>query len=225
MPNISRARGAGGAGANMLMLGKYVFDRGVHKLGKPSGHRAFRQATFFPIWRTLDDLDYDAADQVDLGATGASFFWDNLHCAYHDNLQTPGFSSAGCQVVCGHPMSATRGNKPETGPWKAFIESAYGGTQQRFTYLLFSGFEAIGAARTGPLSQSVRFGSEGALVKAVQKKLIAAGYPLPTADGTFGRDTLEALMAFQVKAFGPSSADGVVGQNTASALDVQLPPL
>jgi hypothetical protein len=93
LPNIRAARARGGIGANMLMLGKYRYERGVHKVGRPSGHRAFRQAEFFPVWRSSDDLDFDLDDKPDLDG---DFVFDNLHCAYHDNLDTAGFSSAGC---------------------------------------------------------------------------------------------------------------------------------
>lgn len=224
MANIIAARARRGVGANMLMLGRYSYDRGVHKIGRPGGHRAFRQAVFFPVWRTSDDLDYDLADAPDLDG---DLVWDNLHCAYHDNLDTPGFSSAGCQVVCGHPKSPARQNKPETGPWKRFIENAYGGTQTRFTYMLFGGAEAamVAGKPAEQIKQSVRFGSSGPLVEAVQTALIAKGYELGSADGDFGRDTIEALMAFQTREFGTGKADGIVGPNTAAALGIALPTL
>lgn len=224
MANIIAARARRGVGANMLMLGRYSFVRGVHKIGRPGGHRAFRQAVFFPVWRTSDDLDYDLADAPDLDG---DLVWDNLHCAYHDNLDTPGFSSAGCQVVCGHPKSLARQNRPETGPWKRFIDTAYGGNQARFTYMLFGGAEAamVAGKPASKVRQSVRFGSSGALVEAVQTALIAKGYELGAVDGDFGRDTIEALMAFQTREFGTGKADGIVGPNTAAALGVALPTL
>jgi hypothetical protein len=68
--SIENARRAGGTGANMLMLGRYGYRKGVHRAGKPRGHRAFRQAMFFPVWRTVDDLDFDFNDRLDLGTTG-----------------------------------------------------------------------------------------------------------------------------------------------------------
>jgi peptidoglycan hydrolase-like protein with peptidoglycan-binding domain len=224
--NVRAARAQAGIGANMLMLGRYRYERGIHKAGRPSGHRAFRQAVFFPVWRTSDDLDYDLADMADLDG---DLVWDNLHSAYHDNLDTAGFSSAGCQVVCGHPRSAARGNRPETGPWKRFIENSYDapGGQRKYVYLLFSGAE-VSMVATKPadqIRQSVRFGSSGALVKEVQTALLDKGFDLGIADGDFARTTIEALMAFQTREFGRGKADGVVGPNTAAALGVDLPTL
>jgi peptidoglycan hydrolase-like protein with peptidoglycan-binding domain len=224
--NVRAARARAGIGANMLMLGRYRYEQGIHKAGRPSGHRAFRQAVFFPVWRTSDDLDYDLLDTADLDG---DLVWDNLHSAYHDNLDTAGFSSAGCQVVCGHPRSAARGNRPETGPWKRFIENSYGapGGQRKYVYLLFSGAEvAMVATRPADqIRQSVRFGSSGALVKEVQTALLNKGFDLGIADGDFARATIEALMAFQTREFGRGKADGVVGPNTAAALGVDLPTL
>ncbi|MBR3927540.1 MAG: peptidoglycan-binding protein [Clostridia bacterium] len=62
-------------------------------------------------------------------------------------------------------------------------------------------------------------GMTGADVKEMQNKLIEAGYALNTygADGDFGRETEEALKAFQ-KASG-LTPDGVYGENTKKALD------
>ncbi len=224
---IIDAKSAGGRGANMLMLGRYRYQKGVHKAGSPNGHRAFRQAMFFPVWRNRDDLDFDLDDLLDLGASAGSFVFDNLHCAFHDNVDTAGFSSNGCQVVCGQPMSARRNNKPETGPWKAFIANAYDGEsdQEKFSYFLFSGAEAkmLSSMPDEPVSRLLRFGSSGDLVFKAQTALQAEGFDFLNPDGNFGRDTLTAVMSFQAREFGTGSADGVVGPNTADALGVAWP--
>lgn len=227
---VQKARSARGIGANMLMLGAYAYDRGVHKVGKPTAHRAFRQGMFFPVWRNTDDLDYDLADRLDTsGRTPDAYPWDNLHCAHQDNLDRPGFSSNGCQVIAGRPSMPANGNRPETGPWKVFVENAYGKDaqgQKRFPYLLFSGTE-VGMAFSrpdGPLSRSARFGSSGPWVARVQEALQTQGFSFLTADGDFGRSTLEAVMGFQAQEFGPGQADGVVGPNTAGALGIDWPP-
>lgn len=217
----------GGEGTNTLMLGRYSYVRGVHKAGKPSGHRAFQQAIFFPVWRTADDSDFDLDDRLD---NDGGIVADNLHCAYHDNLLTSGYSSAGCQVVCGRPKAPQNGNQPETGPWKRFIDNAYGATaplQERYAYLLFSGTELamVALKPDSDLLQNVRFGSQGALVKTVQQALKDKGYPLDTPDGKFGRDTLEAVMRFQIAQFGKGKADGIVGSNTGGALGLTMPTL
>ncbi|MBA4010945.1 MAG: hypothetical protein C0481_03690 [Phenylobacterium sp.] len=228
---IQSARASGGIGANMLMLGRYGYDRGVHKAGKPTGHRAFRQGMFFPVWRNADDLDFDLADRLDIsGRVPDQYPWDNLHCAYHDNVDTPAFSSNGCQVVAGRPTMPANGNLPESGPWARFVANAYGvdaSGQAHFPYLLFSGTEAglVSAKPQSSLTRSLRFGSQGEWVTAVQNALRTNGFPFLEADGDFGRDTLESVMGFQAETFGASQADGVVGPNTAGALQIPWPPI
>lgn len=128
-----------------------------------------------------------------------------------------------------HPKSSARQGKPETGPWKRFVENAYDALsrQPRYIYMLFSGIE-VAAAATLPdshIMQSLRFGSTGDLVHKAQECLIAKGMPLEVPDGDFGRATIEAVMAFQTREFGRGSADGVIGSNTAQALGFSLPML
>ena len=224
---IASAQASGGIGANMLMLGRYRYQRGMHKGGQPNGHRAFRQAMFFPVWRSRDDLDFDLDDKLDLGASPASFVFDNLHCAFQDNTDSVGFASNGCQVVAGQPRSPRRNDKPETGPWKRFVDNAYGADgQDVFGYLLFTGAEAarLAAAPAG-VSKLLRFGSSGDLVAEAQTALRREGFDFLGVDRDFGRDTLRAVMSFQTREFGPGSADGVVGPNTAEALGITLPKM
>jgi len=227
LPNIIRAKEQGGSGTNMLMLGRYEHEKGIHKPSKPGGHRAFRQATFFPVWRTVDNLTFDLSDKLDLGSDSGDFVWDNLHSAYTDSLDGA-YSSAGCQVVCGLPRSAARDNQPETGPWRTFVENAYALQQNRFVYLLFSAEELAlldKAENAKDMPQVVRFGSSGQPVKDVQTALAGKGILQSEADGEFGRDSLRALMAFQTRSVGPAVADGVCGANTAALLGVTLPTL
>lgn len=221
---MQQAKAAGGAGANMLMLGRYRYARGVHKAGAPKGHRAFRQDMFFPVWRSADDLDFDLQDKLDLGSSLTDYVWDNIHCAHQDDPHSQGFSSNGCQVVAGQ-IRLKDGEKLEIGPWKRFVESGYVGVQSKFDYLLFSGSEALLASDppSQGLARSVRFGSSGEWVEAVQGALHREGFEFLTLDGGFGRDTLDAVMAFQRREFGPGKADGVVGPNTAAALELAWP--
>lgn len=219
--NIQKWVGKGGAETNMLMLGKYLYQKGRHKDGKPGQHRAFRQAIFFPVWRSNDDLDYDQHDILD---NDGGFVWDNVHCASNPNLDVPKFGSAGCQVVAGIPGKPDHG---ELGPWKKFIDHAYHGPamgQKVFEYLLFSGFEVARLADQpdATLARTCRFGSEGDDVRRIQERLRALDYPgfldPDAVDGVFGRTALEAVVAFQRKTFGV--ADGVVGPQTAEAMGV-----
>jgi lysozyme family protein len=224
LPNITNAKANGGSGTNLLMPGRFEHERGMHKPGKSSGHRAFRQASFQPVWRTADNLDYDLKDRLDFGSGPGDFVWDNIHCAYYDNPET-GYSSAGCQVICGLPQSPSRNMAPETGPWRAFIDSAYGTKQTRFVYLLFTAEElsSVDKVDDTALKQVVRFGSSGALAKKVQQALVNQGDLKDTPDGNFGRLSLMALVAFQRRQFGAGAADGVCGEITAAALGVPLP--
>ncbi|MBK1865900.1 glycosyl hydrolase 108 family protein [Aestuariivirga sp. YIM B02566] len=222
-PNIERAKQKGGTGTNMLMLGRFEHEKGVHKANKPGAHRAFRQATFFPVWRTADNLTFDLADKVDFGGQDGTFVWDNIHSAYTEDLA--GFySSAGCQVICGLPQPSGS-NRPETGPWRTFIDNAYGIKQKRFVYLLFSAEELAFLEAAEDASQVVRFGSTGPLARDVQNKLTERGLLQKKADGIFGRASLSALMTFQAKTLGPVAADGVCGAQTAESLGIVLPPL
>ena len=228
---IASARQHNGIGANMLMPGKYAYERGVHKVATLRAHRAFRQGMFFPVWRSSDDLDFDLRDRLDTAGIDPDHYpWDNLHCAHHDNLDTPGYSSNGCQVVAGRPTMPLTGNKPETGPWARFITNAYGPDAQgqtRFAYLLFSGSEAGMFANQpdGAFKRSLRFGSAGEWVVKVQQALRGEGFPFLETDGGLGRNTLEALMAFQGREFGAGTADGIVGTNTAGALGIEWPTM
>lgn len=110
--NVGRARERGGRGTNMLMRGLYRYEKGMHKSGKPTGHQAFRQATWFPVRRTRDDLDYDCDDSVDFSY---SYVWDNLHCGWKLDPSDEGFASAGCQVVAGYPQEQKIGPRADDG--------------------------------------------------------------------------------------------------------------
>ncbi|WP_412094685.1 peptidoglycan-binding domain-containing protein [Bacillus haynesii] len=61
-------------------------------------------------------------------------------------------------------------------------------------------------------------GSSGSQVKALQKRLIAAGFSLPKygADGSYGNETVQAIKALQKKA--GIEVDGIYGPATEKAL-------
>ena len=78
--------------------------------------------------------------------------------------------------------------------------------------------EAIASAvRAVSNAGTLRKGSRGDAVKALQQKLIALGYLSGSADGLFGDSTAKAVMAFQ--AAQSLTADGVAGSATISALN------
>ncbi|POR40053.1 peptidoglycan-binding protein [Methylobacterium sp. V23] len=221
---IAAAR-RGGAAANMVILGFHRYAKGQHKSGQPRGHQAFRQASFLPVWRTRDDDDYDLDDSIDLGAGKDTYFWDNLHAAFHDTPRTPGFSSNGCQVVAGYPTT-NDGSHIESGPWAHFRQNAYehANGQTSFAYMLVEGsaVERLSSASDDEISQVVRYGSSGSLVTAVQRALVSRGCKNPI-DGQFGRETLRSLFDFQKATLGTDKADGVVGPTTAAELGLTLP--
>lgn len=59
---------------------------------------------------------------------------------------------------------------------------------------------------------TVKYGSRGADVTYLQKRLTAKGYGVGAVDGIFGNKTLEAVKAFQVE--NNLAVDGIVGVNT-----------
>ena len=67
------------------------------------------------------------------------------------------------------------------------------------------------------MTDTLRNGSRGDAVKALQEKLNSLGYNSGTADGIFGAKTEAAVKQFQ-KANG-LTADGIVGKKTLAALD------
>ena len=172
--------------------------------------------------READDADYEGDDRLVYESA-----FDNLHCARHLYPSKPGFSSLGCQVVAGIPGGKTSRPGGEKGPWKAFVDAAYELEQTRFRYALFDEGETLrtvelGADRRTP---TVRFGSTGDLAAHVQEGLIAAGHYVGEArvDGVVGFETLLAIRDVQLKAFGPTAVDLVVGPMTAKELGISWP--
>ena len=64
---------------------------------------------------------------------------------------------------------------------------------------------------------TILFGSTGAYVRLLQSILNQIGYNAGTVDGIFGRQTQQAVLAFQRN--NGLAADGIVGPNTWAALD------
>jgi Putative peptidoglycan binding domain len=77
---------------------------------------------------------------------------------------------------------------------------------------------ANGSSFTLPEGTKLRLGEgDPALVRQLQQTLVTAGYDPGAVDGTFGQRTEAAVTAFQQD--NGLSADGVVGPDTASALN------
>lgn len=220
---VSKSVSKGGAGANQLMTGYYKdYRKGVHKAGSPTGHDAFRQVSSHPIQRTTDDLDFDNDDRVEYENPN-----DNIHAGWCMGINSTQYASAGCQVLVGYPQCQKRGNQPATGPWKVFKKNAYDISQKSFGYILLDGREAFRIASAGStkVSARLRFGSQGNLVKKLQKALQTKSFYEGNIDGDFGERTLRAVLKFQTASFGPNADDGIVGPQTAAALKISWPDL
>ena len=216
---IDAAAARMGEGANVLARCKVSYTRGVHKQGTPTAHQAFRQDGYFPGTRSRDSVVGDDDDYFD---TRGTIFWDDLHAAWSSGPSKDSYSSAGCQVVAGIPSSPKTGGRPDSGPWATFRANAYARKgQSRYVYALFSAGDLARVNGSDPAARSeisLRFGSEGDVVVAVQQKLAEAGYDPGPANGQFGRRTLQAVLAFQLHSMGAAGVDGVVGGQTFSAL-------
>lgn len=216
--SVQRGVRRGGEGVNQLCVGLHPgYTKGFHKQSNAERrHRALRMERKLPIQRSADDADFDADDNVEFEAP-----FDNIHCGWTASVQTPKYSSLGCQVMVGFPRPV------ESGPWKNFIEAIYAVPQQTFSYALFNGTEALFTA-TAPapvgLPLVLRYGSldtNGAtLVNDVQQALQARGFLTAAPDGQFGFKTLSAVMAFQRTVLGRAAVDGIVGPQTGAALGI-----
>ncbi|MDR1563870.1 MAG: peptidoglycan-binding protein [Oscillospiraceae bacterium] len=78
------------------------------------------------------------------------------------------------------------------------------------------------AATTTTASGSLKLGSRGDEVKALQKRLIELGYLTGSADGVFGQGTEDAVKAFQQRA--GLTTDGVAGKGTLAKLNAKDAP-
>lgn len=230
VPHISAIQshlGKNGKGVNRLASGYFGNVPGLqdHRYFKGNHgwdrHLAFRNESRLPIWRTADDTDYEGDDRLEFGVV-----FDNLHCARQLNESAPDYSSYGCVVVAGKAgESGAKKITSELGPWKKFLQNAYGVDQQRFVLAVFEENEAlrtasIGVGQRGP---TVRFGSRGELVERIQRGLAAKGFGDVSPDGLFGHQTLMALRHFQLQIFGKSGVDLIAGGATAEALGVPWP--
>jgi N-acetylmuramoyl-L-alanine amidase len=68
---------------------------------------------------------------------------------------------------------------------------------------------------------SYKFGSSGDQVKEIQRRLKDWGYYFGAVDGNYGKETENAVIAFQKKH--GITIDGIVGSQTAEKLGVSLP--
>lgn len=219
---IERARAAGGQGANQILPGLLRFAKGKHpRSGNRPQQDAFVQDSDFPYQRTADDLDYDEQDPILFDRPG-----DNIHCAYRETPNTPGFDSEGCLVVAGFAKRQRDPGSQDVGAWPRFRDAAYGSGQRTFLLILANGREAEAAAVASPdtLPLRLRFGSRGEPVRAVQSALVKLGLLRKTdIDGEYGRLTVLAVRTAQARL--GLVPDATCGLNTADALRISPWPM
>ncbi|RNI30765.1 hypothetical protein EFB08_05400 [Rufibacter latericius] len=71
----------------------------------------------------------------------------------------------------------------------------------------------------------LRYGSKGEVVLKLQEKLREKKFYEGNLDKDFGPRTLMAVLNFQATNFGLEGSDGIVGPNTADALNLTLPSI
>ena len=182
---------AKGKGTNQLEPGYYAdLTKGEHLQGKRNGHQALRQTAFSLYRRSLAGVPYRDSSPLFYGNP-----YDNLHCGWNLDGRDPGFSSAGCMVMAGMPHCPRREDRTENrGPWKIFHDLIYASGQKRFPILLLPAEAAMESLAGGRRGADVRlvFGSEGEEVKALQKRLAAAGAYRGRATGRLDARTYRA---------------------------------
>lgn len=214
---VEAAKAAGGLGANRILPGLLRFRKGKHpQSGNRPQQDAFVQAIDFPYQRSADDLDYDEQDPVAFETPG-----DNIHCAFADSPNAPGFDSSGCLVVAGFAQRAGMPGSKDIGCWPRLRDTAYASGQRDFPFLLGNGTEAEASAVAAPgtLPLRLRFGSSGDTVRSVQSALARLGLLKRTdVDGGYGRLTVLAVREAQRRL--SLAPDATCGLNTADALGI-----
>ena len=220
---VTAARKRNGRGANELLPGRYPgYTKGVHRAGSPTAHRALRQTKAQGHRRTVDDVDFDADDRVEVANP-----YDNFHAMWSMGPDHAYFASAGCQGAVGYPRCPKRERRPAAGPWADLDAIVWGSDQDVFTYHLLPARELLRIAdlyvpRVG-VTLRLRYGSQGEHVDALQARLALFGRYTGEIDGDYGPKTLRAVLDFQEAEFGESADDGVVGPITAEAMGLDLP--
>jgi hypothetical protein len=182
---------AKGKGTNQLEPGYYLdLTKGEHLQGKRNGHQALRQTEYRLYRRSLSGVPYRESSPLFYGNP-----YDNLHCGWNPDGKQPGYSSAGCMVMAGMPHCPRREEPTRNlGAWKEFHALIYAVDQEKFPILLLPAQTAAAAlaARSGAGAERLVFGSEGEAVKALQRRLAAAGLYRGRATGRLDARTYRA---------------------------------
>jgi hypothetical protein len=214
--------------SNMLPTGMHQYVVGAHNgVRQPA---ALIQKT--PVWviRSKKTLGYAANDAgIEWDDLEGQLPFDDIHAAIlNTRSRPPYFSSAGCQTIAG-----AYDNGLPTGAWAEFRKAAglahplnflgssrteTGDDGRQFDYVLLTGKEAqIAAAGShGPL-RTLRFGSSGELVSALQEKLGALpGGAKVGKSGVFDAKTLGGVLRWQKE--NKLSPSGIIASDAAAKL-------
>lgn len=125
-------------------------------------------------------------------------------------------------MVAGFPTTLD-GLRRESGPWAAFRQTAYKLEQSIFRYVLLDGTSVEAMAQNVNLARAVtvRFGSQGELVRSMQAVLRDLGLISFVPDANCGPLTQMAIIRFQIDRMGAENADGILGGNTAVQLGLK----
>jgi hypothetical protein len=191
---VDKAALRGGKGTNQLEPGFWTdLTKGEHLQGKLNGHQALRQTANRLYRRSPGGLPYSKKSPLYLGNP-----YDNLHCGWNLDGTEPHYRSAGCMVVAGMPHCPRHEQPaPDLGAWKIFHDLLYAAPQKSFPLLLLPGADALDALAKPGRKKGTRLvtGSVGEAVKALQRKLAAAGHFKGRVDGILGPRTYRAWNA------------------------------
>lgn len=145
-----------------------------------------------------------------------------MHCAYFGHLSRLGVQ-VGDEVQVGDPIGTEGSTGRSTGSHVHYCIRKGGVKGKQIDLNSFSGIpNALGTYTStlivrGPEATLIQQGTRGAEVKALQEKLIAAGYDCGKAgaDGICGANTVKAIKAYQ-KDKG-LAVDGIAGPKTLAS--------
>ena len=198
--------------ANMMPTGLYRYSVGTHRNAtsscQPGAFRPDNKA--FAVLRCIADgtITMSRRQYWDMRATNHG---DNIHAGtFSSRADRPKFWSAGCQVI---PGFYSDGNTVPRGDWARFrVAAGLGKTPvitkrreiapgrfdvatsedgRKFSYVLTTGRDVL-LAGENQSPRTLRFGSSGATVKALQAAL---GVPTAEQDGIFGLGLQKLLLA------------------------------
>ena len=189
-----------GRGTNQMEPGFYTdLRKGEHLQGKPLGHAALRQTGYRFYRRSHHAPPYTSHDPLYFSNP-----YDNMHCAWNIDGRKAGFRSSGCMVVAGMPHSPRLPDSgPNRGAWKLFHDLIYAVPQKNFPLLLLAAKDADSALKKNKTGSSLCYGSQGQLVKDLQRMLKKKKLYAGPINGELGAATYKAWNASGFTAIAP----------------------